>query len=292
MLVNTVMATLSSPLTRPLPLPHLDASPTSTSPTPALTPSPAATSPSSQPASRSLPESAAGRDKAQRWSRDTQPSGKSGGGQPNFTFKEALLKAFPAAPVRPVVSPARPAVSPAATRILLRPEDSRPPSPRRGPDSEGWQEAVSRRSRKNRLREGQRPFCRRVPADLRGLCFNCFSPEHRAATCNLQPRCFRCRRLGHRAAWCCGSARSMADSRPMAGLVLWSGVARMPALPPPVGVMGLAALLPRFLLLPVMRMLADLRRTWCTVLERAGVIVEGGGVPGDVATVAGCPSLR
>jgi len=66
----------------------------------------------------------------------------------------------------------------------------------------------------------------------------------------------------------------------------------MPALPPPVGEMGLTALLPRFLFLPVMRMPADLRRTWCTMLERAGVVVERGGEPGDVATVARCPSQR
>ncbi|CAN6170763.1 unnamed protein product [Urochloa humidicola] len=102
------MATLSSPpptpsAPPPFPLPPnlLDAIANATSPTPALTPSPAATSPSSLPASRSLPATATGRSKAQRWSRDTPPSGKSGGGVSPVSFKEAVLAAIPEAAAVP-----------------------------------------------------------------------------------------------------------------------------------------------------------------------------------------------
>jgi len=92
------------------------------------------------------------------------------------------------------------------------------PRPKRGPDAEGWLKAESRRSRKARLLVERGPR-RRVPADLRGRCFNCFSPDHRAAACNNRTRCFKCRRLGHRALWCpiaVMAARPTATSRPPA----------------------------------------------------------------------------
>lgn len=34
--------------------------------------------------------------------------------------------------------------------------------------------------------------------DLRGLCFNFFSRNHRAAACRSHPRCFKCKEIGHR----------------------------------------------------------------------------------------------
>ena len=112
-----LMATLSSPLSSPLPL---DATPNPTSPMSVLIPSPAATSPSPLPASRYLPATVSGRCKAQHWCQDTPPSGKSGDGATPLSFKEVLLAAIPAAPAgssSPPVSPSRNA----APRILLHP---------------------------------------------------------------------------------------------------------------------------------------------------------------------------
>ncbi|CAO2152189.1 unnamed protein product [Urochloa humidicola] len=214
------MAYHSSP-PRPSPPPpppsHLDAITLPTSLTPALIPSPAATTPSPQPASRSPQNTAAGRNKSQRWSRDTPPSGKSGGGVSPISFKEALLSKLPAAPTSPSALPLE-SLPRTVPRILLRVADSRPPPAERGPDAEGWQEAESRRSRKARRRAERGPR-RHVPADLRGLCFNCFAPEHRAAICTNRTRCFKCRRPGHRAFWCPNSgmsARPQPPAQPLA----------------------------------------------------------------------------
>ncbi|CAO2045655.1 unnamed protein product [Urochloa humidicola] len=210
------MATLSPPPhpSSPPPLPsHLDATTLPTSPTPALTPSPAATSPPPHQASRSPQDTAAGRNKSQRWGRDTPPSGKSGGGGAYPpSFKAALLSTVAAAPPSPSSAQSEnpPRIVP---RILLRVADSRPSPAKRGPDAEGWQEAESKRSRKARRRAERGPR-RRVPADLRGLCFNCFAPEHRAAACLNRTRCFRCRRPGHRASWCPNSGTSMRPAPP------------------------------------------------------------------------------
>ena len=70
------------------------------------------------------------------------------------------------------------------------------------PDPEGWQRFRSGRERLDRWRS-TRPR-RRVPADLVGKCFNCFSATHTAARCHLQVRCFHCRSLGHRSYECPG----------------------------------------------------------------------------------------
>ncbi|RCV21634.1 hypothetical protein SETIT_4G153600v2 [Setaria italica] len=164
------------PALPPTPPTRLDAIVASTSPTPALTPSLAATSPPSLPASRPSPVTASGRSRAQRWGRDTPPTGKSGGGAPSLSFKDALLAAIPAVPE-------------CSASILPR-----------GPDAEGWQEAESRRSRKAHLREERGLRCR-VPVDLHDLCFNCFSQTSSVA-CNNWTHCFKCRRLGHRAVRC------------------------------------------------------------------------------------------
>ena len=86
----------------PPPPPLLDASNPATSLPPPLTPSSAATTPShpSPPASETSPSATqAGRSKAQRWSRDTLPSSKSGDIAAHPSFKEVLLAAIhPKAP--------------------------------------------------------------------------------------------------------------------------------------------------------------------------------------------------
>jgi len=130
------------------------------------------------------------------------------GGVSPLSFKEALLAAIPAAPVVASSAPAASASHNVAPRILLRQADSRPPPPTRGPDAEGWLEAESRHSRKARQRAERGPR-RRVPSDLRGRCFNCFSPGHRAAACYSRTRCFTCHRLGHRALRCPNSSMAV-----------------------------------------------------------------------------------
>ncbi|CAN6272591.1 unnamed protein product [Urochloa humidicola] len=210
------MANLSSPPhpSPPSSLPsHPDTISHPTSPTPALTPSPAATSSPSHPASRPFQDTAVGRNKSQRWSRDTPPSGKSGGGISPLSFKDALLSTFPPAPSASALAPSESLPRP-APRILLRVANSRSSLAKRSPDAEGWQEAESKCSRKahQMVERGSR---RLVPTDLRGLCFNCFSPEHRAAVCTNRTRCFRCRRLGHRASRCPNSGMSTHPELPV-----------------------------------------------------------------------------
>jgi hypothetical protein len=133
------MATPSSPprpSSPPLLPSHLDAITLPTSLTPALSPSPAATSPSRQPASRFPQGTAAGRSRSQRWSSDTPPSGKSGGGAPPPSFKEVLLSKPPEAPSARSLDQLESSFHP-APRILLRVADSRPSPSRRGPDADG-----------------------------------------------------------------------------------------------------------------------------------------------------------
>lgn len=80
--------------------------------------------------------------------------------------------------------------------IVLRNSPCARVSPTRVPDADGWYAKGSRRARQ--VHRPRRP----VPKDLRGKCFNCFSPDHRAMDCRSQTRCFRCRGLGHRAFDC------------------------------------------------------------------------------------------
>ena len=136
----------------------------------------------------------------QRWSHDTPPSGKSGGGDaPQPSFLEVLLtginaRSAPAATKSPT-QPASPCG--ASPRIVVRPYAPRRATSTTGPDADGWHPVVSRRTRKELHRMERRPR-RPVPADLRGKCFNCLSPNHRATSCRSRARCFRCRALGHR----------------------------------------------------------------------------------------------
>jgi hypothetical protein len=65
----------------------------------------------------------------------------------------------------------------------------------------GWVKVVGRRRRSPCSPLPLRPP-RPVPADLRGRCFNCFSPSHRAVECGSLVRCFHCRLPGHRVRAC------------------------------------------------------------------------------------------
>lgn len=127
------------------------------------------------------------------------------GSASRVSYKVALLSepASPASPVRE-----RDAQPPKRIRILQC-GPSRPP-PRRIVATEGWQKV-------SRHKASRRPAARR-PAllDLQGKCFNCFSPNHRAATCRHPPRCFSGLRLGHRAVVCPGPepARAKGDRVP------------------------------------------------------------------------------
>jgi hypothetical protein len=65
-----------------------------------------------------------------------------------------------------------------------------------GDDGGGpWEEVVSRKRQASRSPPPPPPL---VPANLNGLCFNCFSDSHFAARCPHPAQCFRCHRLGHR----------------------------------------------------------------------------------------------
>jgi hypothetical protein len=66
---------------------------------------------------------------------------------------------------------------------------------------DGWVTVVSRRARWRRPRPSKPPP-RPIPVDVRGKCFNCFSPSHRAAVCRRPVRCFSYGLPGHRAHVC------------------------------------------------------------------------------------------
>ena len=179
---------------------------------------------------------------ALRWCNESPPSGKSGGGVSTPSFKEVLLAAIHSAAMpAPAEAPSPPPsvhVGGASPRIVVLPRDARRPKPLPGPDKDGWQTAVSRRTRKH-LRRLDRRHRRTVPVDLRGRCFNCFSSKHRAASCRSVTRCFRCRALGHRA-HDCSACRLVSPSTNVPWLV-WrpTQTATMPsptaAAPPPPG---------------------------------------------------------
>ncbi|KAG2552370.1 hypothetical protein PVAP13_9KG422200 [Panicum virgatum] len=199
----------SPPLHLPTSLPpSLIPSPAATtSLPPTFTPSPAATSalsPSPVPVAVSATPTSepTGRNKAQRWSRDTPPTGKSGG-HPSPTFKEVLLEGAAPAAAAAAAASAPSAVSsrPSVVKFVVYPEARRSPAVVVEPDAEGWLPTVSRKARLAAGRLARRPP-RPVPVDLRGRCFNCLSPGHRAASCRSSTRCFHCRKTGHRSYVC------------------------------------------------------------------------------------------
>lgn len=113
---------------------------------------------------------------------------------------------------------------------MVHPCERRYPAPGASPNYDGWQTAVSRCTRKVLRRLERHPHPRRpVPIDLLGKCFNCFSPQHRAATCSLVTWCFHCRELGHRAHGC--SARRVAPSSSCVPQLVWRSTS-MTAVPP------------------------------------------------------------
>uniref|UniRef100_K3ZDB9 DUF4283 domain-containing protein n=1 Tax=Setaria italica TaxID=4555 RepID=K3ZDB9_SETIT len=165
-----------------------------------------------------------GRSKAQRWSDSFPAFGKSGS---DFlpSFKDILLAGAPraaASQARGVASHqvASAAVSSgaprAAPRIVLRDEGRTTRRVVHVLEADGWTK-VRRRDRRpsKRLERPRRP----VPADLRGKCFNCFSPSHCAADCRLKTRCFRRRGLGYRSSACLRQPPAPNSCRPR--LLVW-----------------------------------------------------------------------
>jgi hypothetical protein len=185
------------PLCPPPPL--LPGAQTSHSPTPTSAPGPAATilpSPTSGSPSPSLSPTSlpAGRSKAQRWGDD---GGNHDGRLPSY--KDVL-------------------VSSSSTPLATHPVAG-----------DDWVTVVDRRARWRRPRPLV-PLHRPVPADLRGKCFNCFSPSHRAVVCRRPVRCFVCRLLGHRAHVC--PRRQTTPPRPRRSRV-WRPVSLLPPMGPP-----------------------------------------------------------
>ena len=207
------------------------------SPSPAPAPGPATTSttacaPSSSPqasvsTSTLSPHAASfvprGRSKQERWN-DNYPSASSSDGSPRSYRDIVLSSTGPASSAASAAAGAPEVVGASAAAAALLGAAvgasrgptavlQRAPPPRRhayaqprraaATDAEGWQKFESRAARRRRRRvvRPRRP----VPADLAGLCFNCFSPAHSAAQCRQKTRCFHCKALGHRSYVCPGA---------------------------------------------------------------------------------------
>jgi hypothetical protein len=192
----------------PTPPPPPQPTPTATTPPPDPNPSPSSTSHHSPstvatpaPATTPLPcplgfcASQVGRSKFQRW--DDNASGSSSGGTVH-SYKEALLSSSGATSQEVDVNTstvARPKLCDKERRLrrreVLVPVDK----------EDGWQVVKSRKQfRCASARRG-------TIVNLRGRCFNCFSPNHLVASCRCPPRCFRCFKLGHQAS-CCPSIQA------------------------------------------------------------------------------------
>lgn len=120
---------------------------------------------------------------------------------------------------------------PAPPKIVLKTRP-RQVAVKQDPDELGWQKVESRRTRRARLKELRAPR-RPVPLDLRGRCFNCFSPAHRAAACRKGPRCFKCHELGHRFYFCPSRSCSLGQERPKR-LLVWRPKASVDDKAPPM----------------------------------------------------------
>jgi hypothetical protein len=171
-----------------------------------------ASSPSLSPIVESLPLS--GRSKAERWS-DASPSSSAVASSSAPSFRDVLLSCGGTTPPLPQ---AVLGVELPPPKITLK-ERPRQVLAASGPDASGWQQYESRRARVQRLKELRGPR-RPVPEGLRGRCFNCFSPSHRAADCRKGPRCFKCLALGHRAFSCAGRGQVSSPAGPRR-LVVW-----------------------------------------------------------------------
>jgi hypothetical protein len=138
----------------------------------------------------------------------------------------ALLPPPGAAQPEPRREPPRPVF-----KLVARPASSSR-APRPSPDAEGWVEVRSRRRPR-----GPPPPRRSIPQDLRGRCFNCMAPSHKAFECRRPVRCFTCRSLGHRAAWC--------PTRPQVPLrksvSVWDRLGPLPVVARPRSVLGAGA---------------------------------------------------
>ena len=166
-----------------------------------------------------------GRNKALRWSRETPPTGKSGGLSP-LSFEDALLAGIAASglPLPPTTaSPVSP--PPSAVRIVVRPDAWGPAAQVIGLDAEGWRLALGRKARLAAGRLVRRPP-RLVVVDRRGRCFNCFSQRHRATSCRSSTWCFRCREKGHRSYVCLGRRSGHPDTIPRR--LVWRPVVTSP----------------------------------------------------------------
>jgi hypothetical protein len=173
---------------------------------------------------QAAPRSCAGRTQARR--RTTAPA-RTSAFPGHCSFREVAVASL--ASMAPPSSP-QPATA-VPPQIILRSKVHCPQQSKRSPDAE----AV--------MGEGGVPRCRRmhsrlrlppkrpVPADLRDLCFNCFSPVHRAAQCRSRHRCFKCRSIGHLSYYCFGMSRP-AGEQPALGhrVSVWRRVsARTPS---------------------------------------------------------------
>jgi hypothetical protein len=171
----------------PEPGPNPSPSASHHSPSTAATPA-SATTPQSRPLG--FRASQVGRSKFQRW--DDTASGSSSG-RPLHSYKEALLSrtgtTSPALDVK-TFSAARPVFCDKEERQCRR--DALAPV---GKD-DGWHVVKSRK----RFRCA--PPRRGNTVNLRGRCYNWFSPNHFVASCRCPPRCFRCLKLEHQASLC------------------------------------------------------------------------------------------
>jgi hypothetical protein len=131
-------------------------------------------------------------------------------------------------------------------KLVARPASSSK-APRPSPDAEGWVEVRSRRRPR-----GPPPPRRSIPQDLRGRCFNCMAPSHKAFECRRPVRCFTCRSLGHRAAWCPARPQvplrksvSVCPARPQVPLrksvSVWDRLGPLPDVAKPRSVLGAGA---------------------------------------------------
>lgn len=129
----------------------------------------------------------AGCSKEARWS-NSSPVANSGSREASPTprsFRDVVVASLTSA----APEPTRPSPVAHKPRIVLCSVVHRP-SPGLGTDEEGWTTVESKRARW--FRHPRRP----VPADLLGLCFNCFSPSYRDVVCRSRPRCLAQREDG------------------------------------------------------------------------------------------------